>query len=396
MPQALQPLMMNMLTAAMFVASFLTIAYLNKSARRAQWIALSYFFGVLEPLAELAIYFGAEVKPMTLVASGSFLIGLTIMSPALSLFHGRKPMWGAVIGIIVGGVGYRVITLDAPRGAFWYEMGFQPFYAVAMALCAYTMMRHTPANKLNHALAILFGVTSFHFLLKPIAASYLGKGVSERDYAGTLYAVLSQASSGLLLIGAGLLILISVLQAVVQSNFLEARRDPLTGLPNRRALHEKFLTLAAQESSAPLSLFVAVIDIDHFKKINDQFGHDAGDEVLQAVGKCLDDNRPSASKVARIGGEEFVLLLPGQTPSSAMMVCESLRLAIAGLSIPGIASITASLGLTNVVDGEDLADSLRRADRALYDAKDAGRNQCKSAFNSRPPKLAVIEQVRTV
>lgn len=272
-------------------------------------------------------------------------------------------------------------------------MCFQAFFALASGLCAFTTWRDAPAFMLNRALTMVFGITSLHFFLKPFLSSYLSTGVSERYYANTTYALVSQAVTGVLLIAAGLLILINVLQSVVQSNELEARRDPLTGLPNRRALHERFRTLADKALDAGSS-FIAIIDLDHFKTINDRFGHEAGDEVLRRVATCLDESRPSAAMIARIGGEEFVLLLTKQSQHGAMAVCEGLRLTVSGLAVPNPASISASIGLTAIVAGEDIADSLRRADRALYAAKDAGRDRCEIAVITAKPRLAVVRGAR--
>jgi GGDEF domain-containing protein len=135
--------------------------------------------------------------------------------------------------------------------------------------------------------------------------------------------VVSQSSTGFLMVAAGLLSLITVLQTVVQTNSLQARTDLLTSLPNRRALFERFAALMADRHGG-FPVGVAVIDIDHFKKINDNFGHAQGDEVLKAVGLCLDRNRPSSAMLARIGGEEFVMLLPGldeQGPCWCASIC---------------------------------------------------------------------------
>lgn len=393
MPQAFLPFMMNLLTTVMFVASFLTIAYLNPAARPARWIALSYLFGALEPVANIAIVLGADITTMRILASGAFLVAIATMSSALSLFHERKPMWPAIVAIIVLGILYRVLTLDAPLDSFWYAMGLQSCFALATGLCAFTVWRHAAATPLNRALAALFAVTAFHFLLKPVAASLMGAAAAERDYADTSYAVISQATSGVLLLAAGLLILISVLQSVVHSNHTEARRDPLTGLPNRRALQEKFEAVANKAKTGGNSAFVAVIDLDDFKRVNDRHGHEAGDDVLRAIATCLDENRPAIALVARTGGEEFVLLLPAQTESGAAAICESVRLAVSQLAFPGMSQITASMGLAEVCPGESLAGSLRRADQALYVAKDAGRNRCQLAPRDTQPRLALVKNI---
>ncbi|MCH2488502.1 MAG: GGDEF domain-containing protein, partial [Erythrobacter sp.] len=342
--------------------------------------------------ANIATAFGADASAMRIVAAASFLVGLAILSPALSLFHGRRPMWIAAIALVLVGVVYRVATLDAPRDALWYQVGFQLSFALPAALCALTVWLHAPATALNRALFAMLSLTSLHFPLKTIAAMQLGTGASEREFAHTIYAVVSQASSGLLLLGVGLLILISVLQTVVQSNHVEARHDPLTGLPNRRALQEAFEALVGAGRKGTRGGFVAIVDLDHFKRINDRLGHDVGDIVLRAIAGCLDQNRPAATSLARTGGEEFVLLLPDRSKGDAAAICETLRLAIAKLALSDTERVTASIGVSAIRMDESLADNLRRADQALYAAKRAGRDRCEFAEAESKPHLRLVGQ----
>ncbi|QYE33120.1 GGDEF domain-containing protein (plasmid) [Polymorphobacter sp. PAMC 29334] len=379
MPQALLPLIMNALVAAMFVASFLTIAYLNPAAAKARWLALSYAFGALTPVSELAILHGAWGEPLTMISSGSLLIGLVVMSPALSLFYGKRPMLIVATSIIVAGLSYRWLTWDATRGSFWNEMAFQVFFALASGLCAITVRRHAPRSALNTVLFGIFVLTSLHFLIKPFAASHFGTGSTKQAYAGSLYAVISQMTTGVLLIAGGLILLITVLQSVVQANHALAHSDPLTGLPNRRALQKSFEMIKLQRRGSETPVSIAIVDIDNFKRINDRLGHDVGDDVLRAVATLLDHNRPAIASVARIGGEEFALVLPEQNEQGAFLICDALRLLIAEIRMPGVPQITVSIGVTQALHDELLTDSLRCADRALYQAKRAGRNRCELA-----------------
>jgi diguanylate cyclase (GGDEF)-like protein len=379
MPQALLPFLVNITIAAMLVASFLTIAHLNPSVARARWLALCYGLGALNPLAEVAILLGGDSRWMGMIASGGYLAGLTLFSPVMSLFYGKRPCWRVAGLIVLAGLIFRWMTIDVPVGVFRVDLGFQSFFSLGSALCAVTIWHHAPPSAMNRILAGDFALSALHFLMKPFVAMLLGAGANERDYAGTLYAVISQTSTGFLMVAAGLLTLITVLQSVVQTNFLQARSDPLTSLPNRRALYERFAALMAMRHLAPGSVGVAVIDIDHFKSVNDTFGHATGDEALRSIATCLEDNRPAAAMLARIGGEEFVLLLSDQDEQGGLWICEHLRLAVSRLVLPHGDPATVSIGLTMARGGEDLADTLRRADRALYDAKRAGRNRCRLA-----------------
>ncbi|WP_068094595.1 GGDEF domain-containing protein [Novosphingobium rosa] len=283
MPQALLPFLVNITIAAMLVASFLTIGQLNPSARRARWIAVCYGLGALNPLGELAILFGGDLKWMGMIAAGGFLSGITLYSPVMSQFYGKTPWWRGALAIVLIGLIYSWITIGMPGKSLWIDLGFQVPFALGSALCSITTWRHAPPSPVNRFLSGIFALTALHFLLKPYAALFLGGAVSETQYAHTLYAVVSQSSTGFLMVAAGLLSLITVLQTVVQTNALQARTDLLTNLPNRRALFERFAVLTGhRHGSAPMG--VAVIDIDHFKRINDSFGHAQGDEVLKTIG----------------------------------------------------------------------------------------------------------------
>ena len=161
-----------------------------------------------------------------------------------------------------------------------------------------------------------------------------------------------------------------------------ATTDDLTGLCNRR----HFLALAEDErrrherKHRPLALLI--LDIDVFKSINDRFGHDVGDAVICHVARiCREEIRPF-DILARIGGEEFVLLLPETTPEQAMMLAERVRqhLEATPFVVDGAdVTVTASIGVSEGTQSEGIGDLMKRADQALYQAKREGRNRVKLA-----------------
>ena len=172
---------------------------------------------------------------------------------------------------------------------------------------------------------------------------------------------------------------------------LEASTDALTGLHNRREFESGMVREMerARRMGVPLSL--AIIDIDFFKRINDQHGHDVGDRVLREVAQALQGGIRKSDLLARIGGEEFALVMLGTQPPGAWVVLERLRLAVAALRLPaGTATIgcTISIGITDRVDSDvDWPMLYKRADEALYDAKERGRNRVVEAT---PPEPALV------
>jgi diguanylate cyclase (GGDEF)-like protein/PAS domain S-box-containing protein len=158
--------------------------------------------------------------------------------------------------------------------------------------------------------------------------------------------------------------------------------DPLTGACNRRQGHVHLAAEFDRLERDGQTFAVLMLDIDHFKSINDRHGHPAGDAVLRALVQACKAALRSVDTVARWGGEEFLLVLPGTGSAAAMSVAERLRAEIAAMrvAIPGGASIslTASIGVAEP-DGGDPNELLRRADTALYAAKTAGRNRVVAA-----------------
>ncbi|MCB0905431.1 MAG: GGDEF domain-containing protein, partial [Actinobacteria bacterium] len=173
----------------------------------------------------------------------------------------------------------------------------------------------------------------------------------------------------------------------------QALRDPLTGLYNRRYLEETFgreLARAARERT-PLSLLM--IDLDHFKRLNDEHGHAAGDQVLRWFGDLLRARLRPGDIACRYGGEEFIVLMPTAGADVALERAEQLRYAftplVATASGNRLTNITLSAGLAVFPDDAHSATELRRcADVALYAAKRAGRNQV-TVYSRRVPEPSV-------
>jgi diguanylate cyclase len=154
--------------------------------------------------------------------------------------------------------------------------------------------------------------------------------------------------------------------------------DPLTGLPNRAAWSERLEHEIKQWQQHGNTLSLAMLDLDHFKRINDNYGHLAGDKVLKIIATVLRKRLRAADFIARFGGEEFVLLLPATTPAVGAKLLESLRAAIEACPFHfkgERVTITISMGLASFKTGEHSDLVLKRADQALYRAKNGGRNR---------------------
>ena len=163
-----------------------------------------------------------------------------------------------------------------------------------------------------------------------------------------------------------------------------AATDALTGLPNKRAVQDTIKRMAAQASRTVTPLGAIALDLDHFQKINDTFGHERGDDVLAAVGAVLAETVRASDFVGRNGGEEFIVLLPDTDAERARVVAEKIRAAIDEISVSGVQrGITVSLGIVAIPEHAGDGDHLvRSADRALYLAKANGRNRSEVSVTS--------------
>jgi len=159
----------------------------------------------------------------------------------------------------------------------------------------------------------------------------------------------------------------------------QSMTDPLTSVLNRRGLSEAANRAIQESRSKDRELSVFVADIDHFKSVNDRFGHDAGDRVLQQFAALLRNLVGNQGIVGRLGGEEFAVLLPGTSSTAALDLAEAVRKGTLTLKVAApssIATITASFGIAAFVSGDEgFSDLLNRADAALYQSKRSGRDR---------------------
>ena len=155
-----------------------------------------------------------------------------------------------------------------------------------------------------------------------------------------------------------------------------AHTDALTGLGNRHWMRTMFEREVTRTQHGRKALCLMMIDVDHFKTFNDRYGHIAGDRVLVAVAETLREFLRPTDLVARFGGDEFAVLLPDLKLNQARQTAERIRQQVAGLSPPSLqTAITISIGIASTTENDDVAALVQRADAAMYDAKESGRNR---------------------
>ncbi|MEO1203280.1 MAG: diguanylate cyclase [Pseudomonadota bacterium] len=158
-----------------------------------------------------------------------------------------------------------------------------------------------------------------------------------------------------------------------------ANRDPLTGAGNRRAFQQKLTSLVAERKRSQAQASMVMLDLDHFKALNDAYGHDVGDRILVRVAELISLRIRASDSFFRIGGEEFVILTEGEGLSVAARLAEQLRALVAECELIPSGQVTISLGVAELKPHESHDEWLKRADEALYAAKRSGRNKTSLA-----------------
>ncbi|WP_294261645.1 diguanylate cyclase [uncultured Sphingomonas sp.] len=378
----------NVGVALLFALSFAAIAITDPGQRHARRFAAAYLIGMLTPICELLVRYTDLPGLFSIVGYAAFLASMVFTAHSVATFHGERSPRRLLIGLFVGGVAIRIMIHGGQRDWLPYELAYQMPFALALFAAAWAASRARPRRLLTTALAIDFALVALHFPIKAVASTWLGSGATARDYASSNYAVLSQAATGLLLTSVGLILLLLVHEASVLRSRSEANSDPLTGLDNRRGLFARLAPILADADRDGMPVQVVLFDLDTFKAINDRFGHAEGDRVIAGFGAILRAHLPQGAVAARMGGEEFAVMVPGITLDSGWRLAERIRHAAERAGGAGIA-FTVSGGVATRAPGLAIEPVLARADAALYGAKAQGRNRVVRA-STEPERAAAI------
>ncbi|HEY6632569.1 MAG TPA: GGDEF domain-containing protein [Rhizobiaceae bacterium] len=376
-------LTINLFVAGLLAAVFLSIAAYDRRQESARWFALAYVIGMTNFLLEFAV---ATFGPLTVLVLASYVAFLA----ALSLFNigiARRysvPVPRAIIAVVFA---ISVVTCyliqDMPRQSFMRMLLYQSPYFIMQAIAAGTVAQAKTRTPLDNVLMVLLTASAIQFLSKPFLFQALGgTGASPDQYLATEYALFSQSMGTIFAIAVALMLLVITARDVLADANARSETDMLSGLLNRGGF-EAHAEAALQEATThgvPVSLVIS--DIDHFKSINDNFGHAAGDAVIVTFARFLRSAMAKHHATGRIGGEEFAILLPGTNLVAARLFAEGARNAFATLTVEGMPAgkrVTASFGVAEAAEGETIADLMERADKALYLAKNSGRDCVKIA-----------------
>jgi diguanylate cyclase (GGDEF)-like protein len=342
-----------------------------------KWWGTAYLLGA----ASVALWTVGGSKlgvPLSLALNAVGFVACGMVWNASRVFHGRKPNWpGLVLGAMVWVAA--VLLLPPEDGALRLTVG-AAIVAVYAALTAAQLWNERRRSMQQRWPTIVVPLLHGAVLMLPILLGDLLRPHDE-TFSSSIWVTAFSIELVLYAIGTVFVIFMLVSDRAVTVHKTAASVDPLTGMFNRRGFAEACSRVIEREAKAGRPVTVMIFDIDHFKSINDRFGHPAGDEILKLFATVVINNVRISDLSGRVGGEEFAALLPCSL-EEGVIVAERVREAFETSGITcdeGAVDTTVSIGVAGGPAGNELEVLLAAADTALYQAKRSGRNRVEAA-----------------
>lgn len=322
--------------------------------------------------------------PLRLLLDAAPLIACGMVWNAARVFHGRRPHWlGMMFGALVWMAAVTTLPADAVAPRMTIGAAIVAFYA---AMTASQLSAERRKAMRRRWLAIVVPMLHGAVLMLPMLLADLT--LSQGDaITSNVWVTVFAMELVLYAVGTVFVIFMLVSERSVRAHKAAAVMDPLTGMFNRRGFSEATARMIEREAKAGRQVSVLIFDIDHFKSINDRFGHPAGDEVLTLFATIIAHTLRATDLCGRIGGEEFAAMLPCSI-DEAVSAAERVREAFAGCGIEiedGPVATTVSVGVASGPPRTELEVMLAAADTALYQAKRSGRNRVLAAQEALSP-----------
>jgi len=388
---ALFLLTVNFLIAQLFCVFFLIIAKRSRVPAAGRWFAAAFAVASLAAPFEVAIRFADFDRLASFGAFSTLLCALLMIRAGLGRLYAVATSIGVTASVLGASMALNLLIYDLPRGTISHSLGYQLPFVVAELLAAAVIYRSGRRAAADITLMAFLLLTAAHFASKIYFAVRFAGGSDAQSYLASTYALVSQSLGAVLVVSTGLALLAVLVVEIMDDAKANSLIDPLSGLLNRRGFDERVAEILAR----PISAYphcVVLCDLDHFKAVNDSYGHAAGDRVIVAFSEMIRQHAPSEAVCARFGGEEFAVFLPSTGESAGYLFAQGLRngfssLAFAGL--PQAVRLSASFGLCEMArTGDALAETIDRADAALYGAKKGGRNRVNRAEPSATDKIS--------
>jgi diguanylate cyclase (GGDEF)-like protein len=383
-------LAINIAAAAIFIFGYAMIACSYPAQRPALWFSGAYALGTLSQGFNFLIPLVGNAALLERASYASFQLAILLFSAGWATYHRRRAPWRIIATLLGAGAVLHEISFLLPPATFAMGMAYQLPFAAAAMLAAHSVLSIGPRSLLVGALGASYGLLTLNFLAKPFLALAWGFPTHLADYTATSYALLSQASTGILMLGSGMLLLLIVANAAIAEAMAASETDALSGLLNRRGFERLAQEKMARSRRRGEPLALALFDLDHFKQINDRFGHDGGDQAIACFAARLRQHASATAVIARLGGEEFAMLVTEEI-GRARDRAEAVRVSAMASAETSHLSPTTSAGVAQLLPDETLFSLLRRADQACYAAKNSGRNKVWIAGEAAVvPELALV------
>jgi diguanylate cyclase (GGDEF)-like protein len=372
--------LLNPAIGLLLAGAFLVLWLYQREKRYVAVISFGYTMSALGfALREITPL--VETPLIKLASNGSFFLAAACLTGALVNRYGR-PVPYAGLALLAG----------AGMAALSFFLFVEPsltnrIYAVNFALggiallAAFELSRVPRQHSIDRVIFAVCVLAAANFIIRTAVVLHLA-GPQDNDalFSQSIYWATVQVSHALISIMLALSLIVATTLDLVTQLKTDSETDKLSGLLNRRGFDEAANALIRECAAANRPAALVIADLDHFKSINDTFGHATGDRVISAFGKLLRAASEAGMVAGRIGGEEFAVLIPGSTPSAARLFAEGVRAAIGAVEIDGLrdrSRLTASFGVCTLAAGDTLTDMLHRADDALYMAKRDGRDRVR-------------------
>ncbi len=376
-------LAINLTVAGLLAASFLAIATWDRTLEAARWFALAYTLGMANFGIEAAIAILGTSLVVVVTSFATILAAMAVFNVGLAEKYGVAPPWRSMAVVFVASTLTCVLIQDLPRTSVPRMLAYQAPYFIMQLIGAAIVWSAPAKRRLDAALAALLVASAVQFLAKPaLMHAYGGTGLTPQDYLRTNYAMISQTLGTVFAMAVALLVLVVLVRDILADVTERSETDSLSGLHNRSGFERHAAAALADARRRGLPAGLVIADLDLFKSVNDTFGHASGDRVIRAFGGVLAQTANGRGVAARLGGEEFAVLLPGLGLASSRLFAEGVRATFAELAVEGLPArhrFTASFGVAEIGPGETIESLMRRADEALYVAKRAGRDRVKVA-----------------
>ena len=368
--------LINPAIAFLFAGTFLLLWMRDRSMTYVCWLSLGY--------AGLACGFllfhfaGDPDGPVSILAMHTaYSISVLAVCTGVLMRAGVAMRWPVPLFIVcVAGV---LMVMSAPLPAMNTRLYIaNTCYGLMFALAAQVLSRSGRGETIDRLILWLFGLTAAQFFIRPYLASVAEGAMTGLEYRSSVfYSVLILTVALISLVMAMVLVAATVSDQIRQMKE-ETECDLLTGLMGRRAFERAAMGMLDQAQGSERALSLIVADIDHFKRVNDIWGHQAGDNAITAFGRLLADTVRDGDLVGRIGGEEFCIIAWDCPAHAAKSLAERIRNDFSRTQIDGLGEdirLTASFGVAGRKEGEGYGRIFARADAALYKAKESGRDR---------------------